>query len=37
LKTKDRSYRITGKRLQAIEKAWVRAGVAGRVSEVSSR
>jgi hypothetical protein len=37
LKTKDRSYRIRDKRLQAIEKARVRAGGAGRVSEVSSR
>jgi hypothetical protein len=37
LKTKDGSYRMRGKRLQAIEKARVRAGAAGRVSEVSSR
>jgi hypothetical protein len=37
LKTKDRSYRIREKRLQAIEKARVRGGAAGRVSEVTSR
>ena len=37
LKTKDRSYRIKEKRLQAIEKARVKAGAAGSVSEVSSR
>jgi hypothetical protein len=37
LKTKDRSYGIREKRLQVVEKARVRAGAAGRVSEVSSR
>jgi hypothetical protein len=34
LKTKDGGCRIRGKRLQAIEKAGVRAGAAGSVSEV---
>jgi len=37
LKTKDRSYRIREKRLQAIEKARVKAGATGSVSEISSR
>jgi hypothetical protein len=37
LKTKGRSYRMRGKRLQAVEKARVRGGAAGSVSEVSSR
>jgi hypothetical protein len=37
LKTKDRSFRIREKRLQAIEKARVSAGAAESVSEVSSR
>jgi hypothetical protein len=37
LKTKDGSYRIGEKKLQAIEKARVSAGAAGSVSEVSSR
>ena len=37
LKTKDRSYRIREKRLQAIEKARVKAGATRRVGEVSSR
>jgi len=37
LKTKDGSFRIRGKRLQVIEKARVKAGAAGRVSEVPSR
>jgi hypothetical protein len=37
LKTKDGSFRTRGKRLQAIEKARVKGGAAGRVGEVSSR
>jgi hypothetical protein len=37
LKTKDGSFRIREKRLQVVERARVRVGVAGRVSEVSSR
>ena len=37
MKTKDRSYRIREKRLQAIEKARVRAAATGEVREVSSR
>jgi hypothetical protein len=37
LKTKDRSYGIRDKRLQAIEKARVRATATGEVREVSSR
>jgi hypothetical protein len=37
LKTKDRSYRMREKRLQAVERARVRVGAAGSVSEVSSR
>jgi len=37
LKTKDGSCGKTEKRLQAIEKARVKGGAAGRVSEVSSR
>jgi len=37
LKTKDGSRRKRAKRLQVIETARVRAGVAGGVSEVSSR
>jgi len=37
LKTKDRSYRIREKRLQAIEKARVRARAARGVEELSSR
>jgi len=36
LKTKDGSRKKSIKRLQAIEKARVRAGAAGSVSEVSS-
>ena len=37
LKTKDGSCGKTEKRLQAIEKARVKGGAAGRVSEASSR
>jgi hypothetical protein len=37
LKTKERSYGITTKRLQVVERSRVRAGVMGGVSEVSSR
>ena len=37
LKTKDGSRKKKAKRLQAIERARVRVGVAGGVSEVSSR
>jgi hypothetical protein len=37
LKTKDGSRKRKGKRLQAIEKARVKGGGAGSVSEVSSR
>ncbi len=37
LKTKDGSRNSRAKRLQAIEKARVKAGAAGSVSEVSSR
>jgi len=37
LKTKEGRRKKTIKRLQAIEKARVKAGAAGSVSEVSSR
>jgi hypothetical protein len=37
LKTKDRSYKKSAKRLQEIEGLRVKAGVAGAISEVCSR